>query len=200
MAYSAKLLKQLGRPSGLLGWLILRRLNRVNRGMNDLTCKALALGGADRVLDVGFGGGALISRILAETDVPFVGGAEVSDLSLATAKRRFRNAVDAGRLDLRACTESTLPFEDGSFSKVCSVNVIYFWPDAPRMIAELFRVLSGGGRCVLCYAEGAPDRVNAFPPEAVERYLKDAGFLSPVTTHGEDEENGTYHCTVATKP
>ena len=66
MAVSARILRQLGKPAGLLGRLILWELNRVNRGMNDVTFEALDLAAGDRVLDIGFGGGALIKRVLAE--------------------------------------------------------------------------------------------------------------------------------------
>ena len=93
-----------------------------------------------------------------------------------------------------------MPFDDGAFSKVCGVNVIYFWPDVPAMMAEVFRVLAPGGAFVLCYAEGAPDQVTKFPSEAVEAWLREAGFEGAATSHDADKENGRYHCTVALKP
>ena len=200
MAYSARILRQLGNPSGLLGRLILWQLNRVNRGMNDAAYRALDLSGGDRVLDIGFGGGALVEDVLAHDGVALVAGTDISRLAVDRATRRFRRAVGAGEADFRVCGETSLPFGDGAFSKVCCVNVIYFWPDAPAMIAEVFRVLSPGGAFVLCYAEGAPDKVTKFPSEAVEVWLHDAGFEHAATTHDTDEENGRYHCTVATKP
>jgi ubiquinone/menaquinone biosynthesis C-methylase UbiE len=98
------------------------------------------------------------------------------------------------------CSDTSLPLDDATFSKVCCVNVIYFWPDVRAMMVEVLRVLHPGGSFVLCYAEGAPDRVNKIPPEMVERLLGDAGFSSQTTSHGHDRENGDYHCTVAVKP
>ena len=200
MAVSARILRQLGKPSGLLGRLILWELNRVNRGMNDVTFEALDLAAGDRVLDIGFGGGALIKRVLAEEGVAFVAGADISQLAIGRAERRFKRAVAVGRAAFRECEMATLPYDDGAFSKVCGVNVIYFWPDVPAMVAEVFRVLAPGGAFVLCYAEGAPDKVTKFPSEAVETWLCEAGFEEAATSHDADKENGRYHCTVAVKP
>jgi len=200
MAVSARILRQLGKPSGLLGRLILWELNRVNRGMNDATFRALDLAAGDRVLDIGFGGGALIGRVLAQDGVAFVAGADISRLAIGRAERRFKRAVTAGRVTFSECGTATLPFDDGAFSKVCCVNVIYFWPDVPAMMSEVLRVLAPGGAFVLCYAEGAPDKVTKFPPDKVEAWLREAGFEDVATRHDADKENGRYHCTVAVKP
>ena len=200
MAFSKTILRHLGNPSGLTGRLFMWRLNRVNAGMNAFTYECLDLGEADRVLEIGFGGGALLGRILAARKVVFVAGTDISALAVRTARARFRKAAAAGVQELRECTDERLPFDDGAFSKVCCVNVIYFWPDVAAAMAEVHRVLSPGGRFVVCYAEGSPDGVTAFPPDVVEARLLKVGFATVATSHGSDRENGTYHCTVATKP
>ena len=200
MAYSSRILRQLGHPRGLLGRLVLRRLNRVNSGMNAFALDALGPGEGDRVLEIGFGGGALIERMLADTGVAFVTGTDISELAVKAAARRFAGDVAGGRAAFRICGESSLPFDDGCFTAAVCVNVIYFWPDVPAMLAEVRRVLSPGGRLVLAYAEGAPNRVTRFPADEVERLLREAGFAGTVTRQGSDSESGRYHCTVATLP
>jgi len=199
MAISPRILRQLGKPSGFLGRLILWELNRVNRGMNDVTFRALDLAAGDRVLDIGFGGGALIKNILARDGVAFVAGADISRLAIGRAEHRFKREVAEGRATFRECGTASLPFDDGAFSKVCGVNVIYFWPDVPAMMSDVFRVLEPGGAFVLCYAEGAPDKVTKFPPDKVETWLREAGFDGVATSHDADKANGRYHCTVAVK-
>lgn len=200
MAYSSRILRQLGHPSGFLGRLILRRLNRVNRGMNEAAHAALDPGEGDRVLEIGFGGGSLIESILEHDRVALVAGADVSTLAIQSARKRFSRAVAAGRAEFHKSGEETLPFDNATFSAVCCVNVIYFWPDVPAMLAEALRVLSPGGAFVLVYAEGSPDSVTTFPAPDVEAQLLEAGFASATTSHNSDRENGRYHCTVALKP
>ena len=191
-------MRQLGNPSGLLGRFILWRLNAVNRGMNDLAYKALDLTGEDRVLEIGFGGGDLIGRMLS-SGATHVAGTEISDLAVRRAAKRFRGAVDRGGLDLSICDGVSLPFDSGAFSRVCCVNVIYFWRDVPAMVAEVHRVLAGGGKFAVCYQDDAPDGVTKFPPSRVEAYLTAAGFTDIATIDAADKESESYHCTVATK-
>ncbi len=56
---------QLRRPSGPFGRFVLApKLNQTNAPLNRTVLAALDLGATDRVLEVGFGGGDLISRML----------------------------------------------------------------------------------------------------------------------------------------
>lgn len=200
VAYSSRILRQLARPSGFVGRLILRRLNRVNRGMNEAAYAALDPGDGDRVLEIGFGGGSLVGSILKNDGVAFVAGSDISSLAVQSARKRFACDIAAGRAEFRDGGEAILPFDDAGFSAVCCVNVIYFWPDVPAMLAEAFRVLKPEGIFALVYAEGAPDSVSTFPAPDVEAMLLDAGFDTATTSHNSDRENGRYHCTVARKP
>lgn len=195
MARSRGLFDQLGNPSGLTGRIILWRLNRANRGMNRATVEALGLVANDRVMEIGFGGGALIAQILAQNECASVSGTDISQLAVRTAERRFRKEIGAGLLDLHRSDGRTLPFERGSFTKVCCVNVIYFWSDIAAVLAEIIRVLEVGGKFVICYNELSPDAVTKFPPGLVEAHLSNAGFAAITTSSGSDETNDKYHCT-----
>jgi len=188
--------RQLGHPQGLLGRLVLWRLDGVNRGMNDFTLNALAPKTDDRILEVGFGGGALMGQIL-ETGAALVAGTDVSEVALSRARKRYAAAAD--RPQLARCGETALPFADAAFTKACAVNGIYFWPDIGGRVQELRRVLEPGGRLVLCYSEAGPDGVPDFPPDRVEAVLIAAGFADVRTDTTYDRENGTYHRTVVVR-
>jgi len=167
---------------------MLWRLDSVNRGMNDFTLEALAPGEDDRILEVGFGGGALLGQIL-ESGAASVAGTDVSEVALSRAYKRYAAAGD--RLDLTLCGETALPFADSTFTKACAVNGIYFWPDIGACLEELRRVL--------CYGEAGPDGVPDFPPDRIEAVLLAAGFADVRTDTTEDRENGTYHRTVVVR-
>jgi len=181
--------RQLAHPRGLLGRLVLWRLDAVNRGMNDFTLEALAPEADDRILEVGFGGGALLGQIL-ETGVALVAGTDISEVALSRARKRYAAAVD--RPQLARCGDTALPFADGAFTKAAAVNGIYFWPDIGGRLEELRRVLEPGGRLVLCYGEAGPDGVPDFPPDRAEAVLAAAGFLDLRTDTTQDRENGTF--------
>ena len=71
--------QQLHSPSTVVGRLVLGRLwNRRNRALNGAAFEALALRPGDRVLEVGFGGGYLLGRMVAAVADGFVAGVGVA--------------------------------------------------------------------------------------------------------------------------
>jgi ubiquinone/menaquinone biosynthesis C-methylase UbiE len=122
-----------------------------NSGINRFTADLMDVQPDDRVLEIGFGPGRLIERLAAQATAGLVAGVDPSDVMLAQATSRNRAAIEAGRVRLEEGTVSALPFADGSFTKVCSVNTIYFWPEPESDLCEVRRVLVPGGRCYLTF-------------------------------------------------
>jgi arsenite methyltransferase len=169
--------------------------------MNRLTFEQLDIGGGERVLEIGFGGGDLIEWILAATEAEVV-GVDVSEAMLKRARRRFRRALGEGRLKLLAGSAGSLPLVDASFDKACSVNSLYFWPDPGAAIAEFARVLRPGGRLVLCLQ--TPESVRSWPghvygfraygADEVAALMGRAGFGRPRIASGEAPGIGEFFC------
>lgn len=191
--------KQLASPAGWLGRLVLKRLNKANRGMNELSLGLLPVSSGDTVLEIGFGGGDLLDRILCEEPASVV-GVEKSELSADVVRTLHRQTIEQGVLKLLAADAASMPFENERFSKIYCVNVIYFWPEPDRVFREISRVTAASGRFALCYQEYGPERSVRFNPLQIERSLIDAGFASARTTSSQDRWNGLYFCTIANKP
>jgi len=144
------LAKQLERPSGWFGRYVMGRvLNRTTAAHNDLVRQELAIGPEDRVLEIGFGGAALLAKLCREASGGSVTGVEVSDEMLALAAKRFRNAIASGRMTLKRASVEALPFADAQFDKACTVNTTYFWRDLAGGLSELRRVIRPGGRLLI---------------------------------------------------
>jgi SAM-dependent methyltransferase len=96
----------------------------------------------DNVLDVGCGAGWL-ARLLAER-VPEgrVVGLDVSDEMIRRARRNLSEAENVMCI-LAAADE--IPWEPSFFTKAISVESAYYWPDPPRGLREIARVLREGG-------------------------------------------------------
>lgn len=199
MAYSSEMFRQLGQPHGTVGRKVLKRLNRVNQGMNDLTRELLNVRADDRILEIGFGGGALIADILARHPCNYLLGIDVSKLAISEANKRFRHEITAGKVAFRQSNGIEMEAEAGEFTRICCVNVIYFWPDVTAQLQQIYRTLAADGKLVLSYSEGSPDNKTRFPREYVESELIEAGFDNLRSVGGRDRENGNYHCTSAHK-
>ena len=44
-----------------------------------------------------------------------------------------------------------MPYADGTFDKVCTVNTLYFWPSPLENVREMRRVMKPGGRLVVAF-------------------------------------------------
>ena len=198
MSLPKLILEQLANPAGLTGRLVLHRLNKANRGMNELPLRVVPISNTDHALEIGFGGGALLDKILSAGPSSVV-GVETSDLAIRVVSSRYRHAIGRGKLKLVRSDAASMPFNDGAFSKIFCVNVIYFWPDVDQVFQELCRVTATSGQLAMCYQQRGPDQVISYNPSQVEQSLIDAGFTSAATTAGEDKWNDRFYCTVASK-
>lgn len=93
-------------------------MNRHNAKMNAFAIQQLRLKPSDRVLEIGFGGGANLPSLIA--GAAFVGGVDRSPEMVRQAKTRFAKAVSIGRADFREGSVEQLPFETSSFGNARS--------------------------------------------------------------------------------
>jgi len=202
----AFLARQLRRPSGWFGRRVMASLlNEGNRALLDAALDAVAPAPGFRVLDVGFGGGYTLERLAPLVSPQRVAGVELSEAMIAAVRQRCGDAFD-----LRLADAAALPFPEGSFDVVLSVNTIYFWPDPARVLAEMSRVLVPGGRLVLGYRSRFFLRMNPLTwfgfrlhsDRRVEQLLEEAGFAAAVRPARLEERIavGTRACPPAPAP
>lgn len=197
MPYEKSQLEQLAKPTGPDGVRILGHLNRVNAGINDATFHHLRPETGDKILETGFGGGALLERIVSSAPGILGIGVDISKLAVSEATQRLKVQVNNGTLRFHTTEPGRLPFDDGFFNKVCCVNVIYFWSDPIGELAEIHRVTKPGGLIALSHAHGSPDKKTRFPASKVADWLKATGYSGVTHQKYRDRENGTFFCTTA---
>lgn len=204
--FQAFISSQLARPSGLFGRLFTARwLEKANVGMNALTLESLALKPGDRLLELGFGSGYLLEQVLRNRLCDFAAGVDLSPEMVERVGRRLRAAIKAGKAQIRCGDIESIPFADGEFSALCTVNTLYFWKDPHRALAECRRVLKAGGRLALCFNAksdmlkwpGHSHGFTLYELAEVEAMLAAAGFSSIATASGNDPKQGLFHCVSA---
>jgi ubiquinone/menaquinone biosynthesis C-methylase UbiE len=183
MALAEFLARQLRQPSGMAGRAMAYILNRANRPINERAVERLGVRPTDNVLEIGFGGGVALAKVLGRTQ-GFVAGIEISDPMIRHVRRRFRREIEAGRVEVRHGDVSDLPYEDARFDRAFTVQTIYFWPDPRAGLREIRRVLKPGG--LLLVATAAKEEMDKrsftdhgfrkFERRDLESLLREAGF------------------------
>jgi len=174
--------RQLAHPAGSLGRIVGWLMNRHNARMNVFAARRLELSASDRVLEIGFGGGAALPLLIGHA--AFVAGLDRSEDAVARATARYRAAVASRRAEFRRGDAAALPYDTASFDKAATVNTIYFWPSLEAGFAEIHRVLRSRGRVVVGFLPkarmdrmGMPaDIFTTRAPEDVIAALRRTGF------------------------
>jgi arsenite methyltransferase len=185
---------QLRKPSGFFGQLVtVRLLNLVNVPINRLSLEILQLQPDDYVLEVGFGGGDLIARMARIVTRGHITGVDFSIDALEVCRKRFDTLIRLGRIELRCANVDALPFDADTFTKACTVNTIYFWPDPLAALGQIHRVLKKDGTLLVCFSpraimekqEFTRHGFTLFEPEEVKSLLSTAGFRNVRLVFGQ---------------
>jgi len=173
-----------GVPRGPLGRVGARLLPIVARPLYAMMAGQLDLQPDDDLLDVGCGS----AKLLAEqaSHVRYVAGLDASEIQVGMARRRLADRLAAGKAEIVLGDAMALPWEDGRFSVVSSLNCLKFVADPQKALTEMSRVLRPGGRAVLASDEAVKDpkrsgKVNAFgewqwSADDARRMMEEAGF------------------------
>lgn len=140
---------QCERPSGLFGRFILWSMNRRHSKLTDWGLAHVTVRPGDVVLDVGCGGGRTVGKLAAAASSGTVYGVDLSDASVAAARRFNAPLVSAGRVSIEHASASALPFPDSTFDLVTAVETHFWWRDLAGGMREAHRVLKPGGRMVV---------------------------------------------------
>ncbi len=165
-------------------------------GLNAALLDAAGLRPGQTVLDLASGPGVLAREAAHKAAGGLVVASDIAEQALAEGQRRAGQA----NLLFAAADAERLTFADGSFDRVlCGLGLMFF-PDAPRALAEMRRVLKPGGLAALsvwgeearaplvscalrCLRRVLPpprvERLSAFRfgnRESLQRTLEAAGF------------------------
>ena len=138
------------RPDGLGGRLMVRMMNLGHRALAGWGLRFVKPAADANVLDCGCGGGANIRKLLRKCPRGIVKGVDYSEVSVATARKLNRQAIEDGRCVVWQGSVTELIFASSWFVLVTAFETVYFWPDLPQCFREVSRVLKPGGVFFLC--------------------------------------------------
>ena len=168
---------QCRKPSDRAGRQVLLRMNASHALVTQWGLDHVPIAEDFTILDVGCGGGRTIDRLASRTRGK-VYGVDYSEVSVATARKINERAIAAGRVEIQHASVSQLPFPDATFDVVTAVETHYYWPDLPRDVREVMRVLKRGGT-FLIVAETYRGRRNDWFYRPIMTLGLRAAYLTP---------------------
>lgn len=141
---------QLSCPEGAMGIEVAKSMHETNISMTNSTLDWLDLQAEQTVLELGYGSAAHVPHLLSRAPQLHYQGLEVSKTMWQEAQKEA-----SAQAAFQLYNGTQLPFKEGVFDRIFTVNTIYFWEKPYQLLQELARTLKADGCCILTYAEKA---------------------------------------------
>ena len=183
MSLNSFISNQLASPKGIGGKVVGYFMNRQNRPLYVETMRLLSLTDLDNVLDIGCGSGYVLNMMAKRHGSVFT-GLDFSESMIQAAVSRNRLYINSGKMKFSHGDFSAMTFADGSFSKVFTINTVYFWENPDSVMVGIKRVLKPGGLFInTFYSNETLDRFShtrqgykRFSEKQLTDFGTDAGF------------------------
>ncbi|TCV08269.1 methyltransferase family protein [Sphingobacterium alimentarium] len=142
---------QLSHPQGPKGVEIADMMHETNIGMISAAIQLLQLEPHDTVLELGHGNGKHIPLLFNQQNSISYCGLEISELMHTSASQAIADLYPE-QVRFHLYNGNNLPWQAHTFTKIFTVNTVYFWENPIEMLEEIYRVLQAQGRFCLTFA------------------------------------------------
>jgi ubiquinone/menaquinone biosynthesis C-methylase UbiE len=188
------LVRQSGKPTGMLGKFMVKIMNHMDSGLNKWIVEKIDYQGI--VLEIGCGGGESILRLLKNEKADHIIGIDFSLDSVNVAKKKNAIYIKKNRADIIQGNVTALPFSQNYFDIIMAVRSHYFWADFEQAFKEIYRTLKQGGKLFI-FSELYKIKYhmkNYNTDESMASFLKGMGFSNIMI-----ENKDTIQCITAEK-
>lgn len=147
MGLLQSLIEQSRLPSGTLGRIMLRIMNKAHHSLTLWGLSKLMSG--DNILDVSCGGGNAVWTMAQTGKYKHIFGIDYSTDALSIAASKNKKYIESGLVTIMQASVLDLPFEAEYFDAITTFQSHYHWPDVLKAMHEIYRILKPGGQFVL---------------------------------------------------
>ena len=195
-------------PSGWFGRLVMTAIfDRGNAFLNGFALEMIAIRPDDRVLEIGCGPGNLIYDLAPGIDNGIIMGIDFSSTMVAIASKRNRHSMAHEKVNIVQHDFNDMEFEKQSYTKVCSVNTLYFWPSPKKTAEKITDLLAPNGTLILAFEDSEQikrrkmdgDIYHLYTKEEVVDFLRQAGLSKDTKIVSRVRGKNVFHCAIGSK-
>jgi ubiquinone/menaquinone biosynthesis C-methylase UbiE len=149
MGILEQLMKQGGKPSGVVGRFIGKIMNLQHKAIYRWGLHFLTIKPDSTSLDIGCGGGEAIRCLAQKVPNGKIYGIDHSQEMVNLARKINHALLKSGRVEIRQGSVSALPYSAGMFDIITAFETIQFWPDLIKSLQEIRRVLKPSGTLLI---------------------------------------------------
>ena len=208
MNFSSFFSEQARRPDGLFGRIVMSIVfDQGNAFLNDFVNELMSVQNDDRIIEIGSGTGKLIYRMAQQIDKGLIEGVDFSKVMVSIARKRNKKNITNGKVKILESNFDEMPFEKESFTKACSINTLYFWPEPVHTAKKIADILKPDGKLILAFEDIEQLKQRKLNQEIFHLYSKgevqdlltNAGFSKNVSIVSRKKGKSIFHCVVAIK-
>ena len=167
-------------PQGEKGIETLKGMNEHHRPLSEWALSQLPDIHPDSILDIGCGGGMMISLLAERFSKALIVGMDISDTAVTFAREYNKELIASKRCIIENASVSKIPCDDYTFDLVVSCESYFFWPDLIGCMEEACRVISLGGYIAIiseAYPHPDFDEVNKKHAEMYGMKLRSNDYM-----------------------
>lgn len=149
MGFFDPVIKQLRKPTGLLGSLMAKVMNLSHNKLTNWGLSHIQINNDYTILDIGCGGGGAINKLAKIANIGKVYGIDYSDESVIVSRKKNKKFIKRGRVNIQKGNVSSLPYSDNYFNLITAIESYYYWPDLDHDMKEILRVLKPSGILII---------------------------------------------------
>ena len=144
-----EIILQAKKPTGLLGTIMARVMNRGHDKLTNWGLHFLNIRDNDIILDIGCGGGKTINKLAKMVKKGKVYGIDYSDVSVKLSSKINKLYINQGKVVIQKATVSAIPFPENFFDIITAIETYFLWPDLEKDMKEILRVLKPKGKLLI---------------------------------------------------
>ncbi len=182
-------------PEGDRGKDTLEHMNEHHRPLSEWALSNLPDIKPHGILDIGCGGGMMISLLAEKYPDSRIAGIDISETAVEYARKHNEGLISSGRCRIDRASVSSIPYGDGMFDLVVSCESYFFWPDLIHDMDEACRVVGMSGH-ILIVSEAYPhpdfEEINSRHAEEYGMKLRSNEYMKAlIGSYGFDVEAKT---------